>query len=103
MTELELIELIKLEEDTLCSLPFESQYKMRREELTRLANAHRAMLADIVCSHGFAGQGEANSHGHASSRPSMVNDRDEVMLVDVSCFDWPAPTALERAPIPATK
>lgn len=29
MTKLELAERIKLEEDTLCSLPFESQYKMR--------------------------------------------------------------------------
>jgi hypothetical protein len=33
MTELELAERSKLEEDTLCSLPFESQYKMRRTGL----------------------------------------------------------------------
>lgn len=44
MTELELAELIKSEEDTLCVLPFEPQYKVRRAELTKLVNMHRAIL-----------------------------------------------------------
>jgi two-component system phosphate regulon response regulator PhoB len=79
MTELELAERIKLEEDTLCSLPFESHYKMRRAELTSQVNLHRAMLVEIVCPQpGCSGQGEAGGDGHASSRGKVTyldNDR----------------------------
>ncbi len=48
MTEVELVEQIRLEEETLCCLPYEPQYKVRRTELTRLVNLHRSMLVDIL-------------------------------------------------------
>ena len=74
MTELELVERVKSEEDTLCSLPFDSQYKMRRAKLTKLVNLHRAMLVDIVSTEdGCAGQGGAEGDCQTAAPARMSN------------------------------
>lgn len=76
MTELELVDRIKLEEDTLCSLPYDPQYKMRRDELTKLVNLHRAMLVDIVRSQdGCIGEDEADMASRTAS-PSKSRNSD---------------------------
>jgi len=90
MTEMELVERIKLEEDTLCALPFEPRYKARRTELTNLVNLHRSMLVDIVgLQEGCSGRGEtdmgsqapsparpeSSDHAHCAS-PNSVTERE---------------------------
>ena len=64
MTNLELAERIKSEEETLCCLPFEPQYRARRAELTELVNLHRAMLV----------RRSRASHGAVSARGSARGD-----------------------------
>lgn len=48
LTNMELTELIRMEENTLCTLPYEPQYRQRREELTQQVNIHRSMLCNQI-------------------------------------------------------
>lgn len=51
-----LFALIKAEEDTLCSLPYQPEYKGRRAELTQLVQLHRAMLVNRLHRPGCLGR-----------------------------------------------